>query len=1194
MKLHRVIAVYGVALILSVLTAVGQNSPRHATAAATVSSEISLDGADWTLTSFAPGEGEKNNAFAESFNDHDARKVTVPGEVQPQLGLKGSELFQESKKLSLTNNQEWWYRKTFLSPAVQGGKYVRIVFDGADYFTAVWLNGHKLGEHEGSFSGFEFDITPYLKKTGANMLAVRVTHPLLPKGRGLAEYLKGAFTQVVPWLMTIKDPPYSLTSSWDPLADYGNATYAMGLWRGVHLKIEDAYTLHDLDVETESLNDDGSANLTVAGIVRNDSDNAITRTVRLTIKPKNFEGQPIVLPEQTVEIEGRSTATFKTAVRVPDAQLWWTWDMGKPNLYQLTWTVGEAAGKAGAAPTVNDTGRLSFGIRTIRRDADMTYWLNGKRVFLKGAWYPIADYYTSSVTPDFYRRDLMLFKFANFDSIVNFTIVEKPEFYDLCDELGIIIMIELPIPQFGPQGVVATGSPRRTPYLATSIAGIRQIVTDLRNHPSIIEWVPLAESHTNAAGWGVDDIAFDQSGYQEFVDGSRDAIYEVSPHTIFQASFCDLGEHHFWTAAAGMTFNEDNYQDLFDSQAAFISEYGSNSLSSYQNLGRYLTPEQQWLRKPADQPSYYNVPIDIGAYANITSFQYTGIASLLDKSHRFVDRDIRSPKDFVDDTQVYHSFVIKYGAEAFRRKKYNPVMGIRLWSFVELNPGFHFTIVDYDRVPKVGYWALKAVQAPLSISFAYKRTLEGIPGGSPVSIPVWAVNDHRSAQDVTLNCAIYDVQGHVLKQQQFRATLAADSSQQVGTVGWTTPSKAGVYILRGTMSAAGGAESETAANTLYLKVITPAFQHPHHVLLIAQRKYGNPIADALRGLGVQVDYLDEDSLKQIYAMNDGAALHSKYDVIWVGPFESFWKVLTNAPAPAAIAEAVKMGTAFIHSGGDASFHGGFEHASVLNLTALTDVLPVEISDHIDLVLPELSSGESVKEWGAAKIQGKIKIVDGSASWQDTGYAAEGVRGYNSTKLKPGSTLHWQIYSAPLLASGTYGQGRTFAFTGFTPAIDIKTDGSLDEQLVISHEAEAFAGLTAELIAAATNDPLVKDAAALRDEHEKPLFQTLKETPATVLSATIKAGAQAEDGLRSYRIEIANGANYARLVRLNLDVAQQHDPSLVAMFSDSFFDLLPGEHKTVLLDWKQLEKGKDVLPILQVEATNAAAVSLAAQ
>ena len=186
------------------------------------------------------------------------------------------------------------------------------------------------------------------------------------------------------------------------------------------------------------------------------------------------------------------------------------------------------------------------------------------------------------------------------------------------------------------------------------------------------------------------------------------------------------------------------------------------------------------------------------------------------------------------------------------------------------------------------------------------------------------------------------------------------------------------------------------------------------------------------GLGVQVDYLDEDSLKQIYAMNDGAALHAKYDVIWVGPFESFWKVLTNAPAPAAIADAVKAGTAFIHSGGTSSFHGGFEVASVLNLTALADVLPVEISDRIDLVLPELSSGESVKDWASAKIQGKIKFVDGTPSWADTGYGAEGLRGYNKTALKPGSRLLWQILLFAAAGRGRLRPGPDICFHRLHP------------------------------------------------------------------------------------------------------------------------------------------------------------------
>ena len=86
MRLLRAFILYGVALLLPAFASASQNPPKRAPVVAVVSSEVSLDGSDWTLTSFAPGDGEKNSAFAESFTNSASRTVTVPGEVQPQLG----------------------------------------------------------------------------------------------------------------------------------------------------------------------------------------------------------------------------------------------------------------------------------------------------------------------------------------------------------------------------------------------------------------------------------------------------------------------------------------------------------------------------------------------------------------------------------------------------------------------------------------------------------------------------------------------------------------------------------------------------------------------------------------------------------------------------------------------------------------------------------------------------------------------------------------------------------------------------------------------------------------------------------------------------------------------------------------------------------------------------------------------------
>ena len=77
--------------------------------------------------------------------------------------------------------------------------------------------------------------------------------------------------------------------------------------------------------------------------------------------------------------------------------------------------------------------------------------------------------------------------------------------------------------------------------------------------------------------------------------------------------------------------------------------------------------------------------------------------------------------------------MLKYAAEAFRRKKYEPINGIRNWDFLELDPGFRFGIVDYDRVPKLGYYFMKRAQAPAAIAQVGIRRLQREYAGKGVA-----------------------------------------------------------------------------------------------------------------------------------------------------------------------------------------------------------------------------------------------------------------------------------------------------------------------------------------------------------------------------------------------------------------------------------------------------------------------------
>jgi hypothetical protein len=83
---------------------------------------IGLNGSNWKLGSFALGEGEAKQAFLPSFDDRAFRAATVPGEVQLQLGLKGMDLYYQSKELRLVNDKEWWYRLHFTAPREAVGR----------------------------------------------------------------------------------------------------------------------------------------------------------------------------------------------------------------------------------------------------------------------------------------------------------------------------------------------------------------------------------------------------------------------------------------------------------------------------------------------------------------------------------------------------------------------------------------------------------------------------------------------------------------------------------------------------------------------------------------------------------------------------------------------------------------------------------------------------------------------------------------------------------------------------------------------------------------------------------------------------------------------------------------------------------------------------------------------------------------
>ncbi len=256
---------------------------------------------------------------------------------------------------------------------------------------------------------------------------------------------------------------------------------------------------------------------------------------------------------------------------------------------------------------------------------------------------------------------------------------------------------------------------------------------------------------------------------------------------------------------------------------------------------------------------------------------------------------------------------------------------------------------------------------------------------------------------------------------------------------------------------------------------------------------------------------------------DSAKLEVRYDAVWLGSFEYLAKVLPKETAQ-AIEETVKAGSGLVVTGGEGSFHGGNGRAAVMEATALNPVLPADTLGREDLVYPPHQADDTLQTRHTFTTIAPVASEFASA----TGFSPQslellqhyGVPGFNQVATKLGSKTQLSIAGLPLLITGTYGAGRTVAFTGFTPEASDASTEPLDQYLMDEPQVRAYFSVFADLMAdvlPAQQPPAPQLLAA----HEKPLFQTLKEQPATELAVTKIDAPAGPGGAARLRVRIAN-------------------------------------------------------------------------
>lgn len=383
--------------------------------------------------------------------------IKPKGEVEPN-SFDGNILVPFAVESSLSGvqkevgeNNELWYKRSFAVPANWKNKDVVLNFGAVDWKADVFVNDILIGSHQGGFTPFSFNITPYLTGKSNQKLVVRVWDP---SDRGYQPRGKQTSNPEGIWY-----------------------TPVTGIWQTVWL--EPVATNHITSIKSIPNIDNGTMNVTVGT-----SQPCNTAVVEVKLLDK---GQVVA------SAKGVQGKELRLAVQNPTL-----WDTSNPYLYDMKVSLTKD-GKV-----VDDVkSYTAFRKISSKRDANgiMRMQLNNKNLFQYGpldqGWWPDGLY--TAPTDEALLYDIIKTKDWGFNMIRKHVKVEPARWYYHCDKEGILVWQDMPSGDMGNQWAPhtyngGTDKERSSASIANYYQEWKEIMDLCVSHPSVVVWVPFNEA----------------------------------------------------------------------------------------------------------------------------------------------------------------------------------------------------------------------------------------------------------------------------------------------------------------------------------------------------------------------------------------------------------------------------------------------------------------------------------------------------------------------------------------------------------------------------------------------------------------------------------------------------------------------------------------------------------------------------
>jgi beta-mannosidase len=529
----------------------------------------------WTLQLREAGEDAPDDLVV------DGLPASVPGVVHTDLLRAG--LLADPDVGTAEADQHWigrsaWSYRTTVTWSDQDHERTELVFEGLDTLAEVRLGGELLGTTRNMHRTHRFDVTDRIQE-GDNDLEV-VFLPIrdeVDRVRDLVGELPATEAIHYPYVRKM-----ACNFGWD----WGPILVTAGIWRPVALEAWSTARLRDVRPLVDV--DGTTGRLEVRAAVERTGDAALQLRVRVG-------DAAVEVPVATEEV--------RAVVEIDDVERWWPIGFGPQPMYDVTVELVADGG-------VVDRAQRRVGFRTVEVDETPdevgTRWaivVNGTRVPVRGFnWIP-DDPFPTEVDRDRYARriDQAVGANANLLRVWGGGIFERADFYELCDERGLLVWQDFLF--------ACAAYPETEEYRDEVAAESRQAIVERAHHPSLVLWCGNNECIWGFHDWGwpeiLDGRPWGAGYYGDLLPELVSELDPTRPYLVGSPSSGDVltdpnsdaqGVSHIWNV-----WNDEDYLHYRDRAPAFVAEMGFCGPPAWATLRRAVPAGELTLDDPVVQ-----------------------------------------------------------------------------------------------------------------------------------------------------------------------------------------------------------------------------------------------------------------------------------------------------------------------------------------------------------------------------------------------------------------------------------------------------------------------------------------------------------------------------------------------------------------------------------------------------------------